>query len=198
MFSDSPILLRSHPQLQTYRFRKRIFFLNQMGRAKSYKAHGLNVVGNVHLNAKQFTRPASSLWNALTHSLTQSWSWALLEKPPVVQLLKNFPTFYGTRRFITVFTRALHWSLSWARSPSHPNSLKSILILFTHLRGLFLLYNRQKYFDSVYGFIYTILRINFINCISEYIVDRVCFTSEIIEWMRVFGAGICSKSCKAN
>jgi hypothetical protein len=27
------------------------------------------------------------------------WSWALLEKRPVEQLLKNFPTFYGTRRF---------------------------------------------------------------------------------------------------
>jgi hypothetical protein len=56
----------------------------------------------------------------LTHSVT----WALLEKPPIVQLLKNFPAFYGTRRFITVFTRALHWSLFWARSiqsiPSHP------------------------------------------------------------------------------
>jgi hypothetical protein len=25
--------------------------------------------------------------------------------------LKNFPAFYGTRRFITVFTRALHWSI---------------------------------------------------------------------------------------
>jgi hypothetical protein len=37
---------------------------------------------------------------------------ALLEKPPIVQLLKNFPAFYGTWRFITVFTRALHWSLS--------------------------------------------------------------------------------------
>jgi hypothetical protein len=37
-----------------------------------------------------------------------------------------------------VFTRALHWSLSWARSiqsiPSHPISLRSILILSTHLR----------------------------------------------------------------
>jgi hypothetical protein len=39
--------------------------------------------------------------------------WALLEKPPIVQPLKNFPAFYGTRRFITVFTRALQWSLSW-------------------------------------------------------------------------------------
>jgi hypothetical protein len=41
-------------------------------------------------------------------SLTHSQSWALLEKPQIVQLLKNFPAFYGTRRFITVFTRALH------------------------------------------------------------------------------------------
>jgi hypothetical protein len=36
---------------------------------------------------------------------------ALLEKLSIVQLLKNFPVFYGTRRFITMFTRALHWSL---------------------------------------------------------------------------------------
>jgi hypothetical protein len=38
---------------------------------------------------------------------------------------KNFPAFYGSRRFITVFTRALHWSLSWARwiqsIPLRPN-----------------------------------------------------------------------------
>jgi hypothetical protein len=47
---------------------------------------------------------------------SSSWSWALFEKPPIVQLLNNFPAFYGTRRFITVFTRALHWSLSSARS----------------------------------------------------------------------------------
>jgi hypothetical protein len=29
-----------------------------------------------------------------------------------LQLLKKFPAFYGTRMFITVVTRALHWSLS--------------------------------------------------------------------------------------
>jgi hypothetical protein len=44
--------------------------------------------------------------------LTYSWCWALLEKLPIVQPLKNFPTFYGTRKFITAYTRALHWSLS--------------------------------------------------------------------------------------
>jgi hypothetical protein len=36
----------------------------------------------------------------------------LLEKPPVAQLFKNFPAFYVTQSFITVFTRALYWSLS--------------------------------------------------------------------------------------
>jgi hypothetical protein len=52
-------------------------------------------------------------WNLLYY-LTHSWSWALLEKLPIVQPFKKFPAFYGTRRFITVFTRALHWSLFWA------------------------------------------------------------------------------------
>jgi hypothetical protein len=36
--------------------------------------------------------------------LTHSWSWALLEKLPIVQLLENFPAFYKTWRFITAFT----------------------------------------------------------------------------------------------
>jgi hypothetical protein len=63
-------------------------------------------------------------------SLTHSWSWSLVEKLSIVRLLKNFPAFYETRGFITVFTRALHWFLSWAISiqsiPSHPISLRSI------------------------------------------------------------------------
>jgi hypothetical protein len=83
-------------------------------------------------------RPSFS-FKMCPRNVTYSRSWALLEKLPVAQPLKNFPTFYGTRRFITVFTRALHWSLSWARS-IHSISLRSILILSTHLRlGLFLL-----------------------------------------------------------
>jgi hypothetical protein len=50
---------------------------------------------------------------------------------------QELPAFYGTRRFITVFTRALHWFLSWARSiqsiQSHSVFVKLILTLFTHL-----------------------------------------------------------------
>jgi hypothetical protein len=66
------------------------------------------------------------------------WSPVLLEKPLIAQLFKNFPTFYRTRRFITMFTRVFHWSLSWARSIQsislHLISLQSILILFSYLR----------------------------------------------------------------
>jgi hypothetical protein len=57
-------------------------------------------------------------------SFTHSWSWALLEKPPVVQLLNNFPAFYGTRGLITVFTRALHRPYS---EPDQSNPYNPIL-----------------------------------------------------------------------
>jgi hypothetical protein len=36
----------------------------------------------------------------------------LAEKRIVANLVKKFRTFYGTRRFITVFKRAHHWILS--------------------------------------------------------------------------------------
>jgi hypothetical protein len=46
---------------------------------------------------------------------------------------QQFPNICGTRKFITVFTRAIHWYLSWARSiqsiPTHSISLRSITIL---------------------------------------------------------------------
>jgi hypothetical protein len=51
-----------------------------------------------------------------------------LLKTEVPRLVTKFPTFYRTRRFISVFTRARHLSLSWARwiqsPPSHPVYLK--------------------------------------------------------------------------
>ena len=55
-----------------------------------------------------------------------------------MQLVKKFPAFHGTRRFITSLTSVRHLSLCWA-SPiqsiyPHPASWRSILILSTHLR----------------------------------------------------------------
>jgi hypothetical protein len=58
-----------------------------------------------------------------SHSLTHGAEPFLRSR----QLCSHFPAFYATRMFIIVFTRALHWSLSWARwiqsIPSHPISL---------------------------------------------------------------------------
>jgi hypothetical protein len=42
--------------------------------------------------------------------LLTPWSRVLLEKLTCSQLIKNFPTFYGTRRFIVAFTSARHMS----------------------------------------------------------------------------------------
>ena len=49
----------------------------------------------------------------LTYLLT-SWCRVLLEKLTGLQLVKKFPAFYGTRRFITVLTSVRHLSVSWA------------------------------------------------------------------------------------
>ena len=51
--------------------------------------------------------------NYITYFLTP-WSRVLLEKPIGSQLVKNFPGFYETRRFLTSFTSSRHLSLSWA------------------------------------------------------------------------------------
>ena len=51
----------------------------------------------------------------LTHLLTPH-STVLLQKLTGSQLVKKFPTFYGTRKFITAFTSARQLSLSWASS----------------------------------------------------------------------------------
>jgi hypothetical protein len=47
----------------------------------------------------------------LTYLLTP-WSRILLEKLTGLQLVKEFPAFYGTRKFITEFTNACHLSQS--------------------------------------------------------------------------------------
>jgi hypothetical protein len=53
-------------------------------------------------------------YNTKVHELSNEltpWSRVLLEKPAVAQLLRNFPTFYRTRRIIAVFTIAHHRTL---------------------------------------------------------------------------------------
>ena len=78
------------------------------------------------------TKPTRS-----TYLLTP-WSRVLLEKLAILQLVKKFPAFCGTRRFLTALTSARHLSLSWAgpiqSTYPNPTSWRSILILSSHLR----------------------------------------------------------------
>jgi hypothetical protein len=69
---------------------------------KQHTVYSLQVPENLHLRI-----PPTIPFLELT-----PWSSTILEMSPIVQLLKNFPALYGTRKFITVFTRALYWSLS--------------------------------------------------------------------------------------
>ena len=73
----------------------------------------------------------------VTYLLTP-WCRVLFEKLTGLQLVKKFPEFHRTRRFITALTSVRHLSLSWD-SPiqsiyPHPTSWRSILILSTHIR----------------------------------------------------------------
>ena len=87
----------------------------------------------------------SSIWTGYSllckiykTDLFTPWSRVILEKITRFQLVKKFPAFYGTRRFITAFTSVRHLSLSWVSSTQsiapHSTSWKSILILSSHLR----------------------------------------------------------------
>ena len=92
----------------------------------------------VSLNFQEY---ASNLNVILTYYLTYlltPWCRVLLEQLTVLQLVKKFLAFHGTRRFITALTSVRQLSLTWA-SPiqsiyPHPTSWRSILILSTHLR----------------------------------------------------------------
>jgi hypothetical protein len=81
---------------------------------------------------------AVQLSNWLINSMK---SRVIVEKLAVAQLVKEFPAFYGTRRFISLFRTASHLSLSWARSiqsaPSRPVSVKTYIniLLLTKLYG---------------------------------------------------------------
>jgi hypothetical protein len=77
------------------------------------------------------------LLNYLPTYLLIPWCRVLLEQLTGLQLVKKFPAFHRTRRFITAFTSVRHLSLSWA-SPiqsiyPHLTSWRSVLILSTHL-----------------------------------------------------------------
>jgi len=65
-------------------------------------------------------------YTVTVYYLLTAWCRVLLEKQTGLQLVKKFPAFHRTRRFITALTSVRHLSLSWA-SPiqsiyPHPTS----------------------------------------------------------------------------
>ena len=96
---------------------------------------------------------------------------------------QEIPTFYGTRRLITAFTRIRHLSLSWTRSiQSMPHSTIriSILILFFHLRlglprGLHLSGLSAK---TLHAPLLSIHAICFVHLIIPYFIARIIFDEE--------------------
>jgi len=88
--------------------------------------HNVYVGSNTFERVEQFIRLGATLTCLLT-----PWCRVLLEELTGLQLVKKFPAFHGTRRFITALTSVRHLSLSWA-SPiqsiyPHPTSWRSIL-----------------------------------------------------------------------
>ena len=99
--------------------------------------HIPNPTTSPHPHTARLLRPAASCVTYLLTYLLTPWCRVLLEKLTGLQLVKKFPAFHGTRRFITALTNVRQLSLSWA-SPiqsiyPHPTSCRSILILSTHL-----------------------------------------------------------------
>ena len=102
----------------------------------------LKCVKKVQVSLKSDRHNGYCTWRTiLTYLLNYvltPWCRALLEKLTGLQLVKKFPAFHGTRKFITALTSVRHLSLSWAGPIQsiypHPTSGRSILILSTHLR----------------------------------------------------------------
>ena len=104
-----------------------------------------NIYRDIFMSSAGFetTIPASlrprGQWISIPNAyLLTPWCRVLLERLTGLQLVKKFPAFHGTRRFITALTSVRHLSLSWGNpiqsTYPHPTSWRSILILFTHLR----------------------------------------------------------------
>jgi hypothetical protein len=86
-----------------------------------------------HSLTHSITQP---LTHSNTHSLNQSLTRSLTPRSTVpnltgFQLVKKFPTFFGTQRFITAFTNARQLSLSWASSSQ---SILPLLIISNTFR----------------------------------------------------------------
>jgi len=76
-----------------------------------FLSHSRDCVIFYHVHTSKCTVSSS-----LTHSILTTQSRVLLKKLTGFQLVKKFPTLYGTRRFIIAFTAARHLLYPQSRS----------------------------------------------------------------------------------
>jgi hypothetical protein len=91
-----------------------------------------------------------------TYSMVQDILWKA-DRHSACQTIACF--LYGTRRFITVFTKARHWALSWASriqfAPSIPSSVRSILMLSSQY--VFMAWCWVKHWDNWLAIVVSVL-----------------------------------------
>jgi hypothetical protein len=97
-----------------------IFVQNMRHNFKQFSSISCSFLSHVLTNRSV---PSNSAVLVMYHLLTPC-STVLLENLTYSQVVKKFPAFYGTRRFITVFASARHLFLSWA-STIQPITLTS-------------------------------------------------------------------------
>ena len=90
-------------------------------RSNVYFVKESHVLNSLHIYTSQIIIIIIIIILLLTYLLTYllaclltPWCRILLEKLPGLQLVKNFPAFYGTRKFITALIIVRQLSLSWA------------------------------------------------------------------------------------
>jgi hypothetical protein len=89
-----------------------------------------------------------NMFQILTYLLTPRCR-VLPEKIKCPKLIKEFFTFYGTRRFITVYTRARHLSLSWARLIQSMPPIQSLKDPFLYYPPIYTWVFQAVYFPQV-------------------------------------------------
>ena len=125
---------------RTHKLPLPVSILGQPNPVYTSTSHFLEIHSNIiHSSMPRSPQWSPSLW-LLTYLLTYlltPWSIVLLEELTGLQLVKKFPAFHGTQKFITALTSVHHLSLSCANPIQpiypHPTSWRSILILSTHL-----------------------------------------------------------------
>ena len=118
--------------------------------------------------ATRKTGSSANSWYAISVTglllLHTPWSRVLLEKLTGFQLVKKFPAFYGTRRFITAVTSARHLSLSWATSiqstSQHPTKLATCSELTCVYRHVSRRHGKQEIIFLCGWFENTVLNVN--------------------------------------